>query len=225
MTIKIKMKKKKFSRLPLSILILIAVAGLLLAGFTQVRGRYSVSQLQQEPIDLPVPVLRQALSTSCGEAVIAMTYNYAYPEAPISEGEVIEYAAANGYYTPDLSPFTSPASMVKIAKHYADNVSAGRVFSSSQGLALLIKHLQRGEPVVIDVLSNFSDPESEAHFIVVTGISVDPNRNDAVVIHYNDPLTGTKEVDDWEGNKGVWNAWLTNNDPGGPGWWLVISQP
>jgi hypothetical protein len=224
MTIKIKMKKKKFSRLPLSILILITVAGLLLAGFTQVRGRYSVSQLQQEPIDIPVPVLRQALSTSCGEAVIAMTYNYAYPETPIGEGEVIEYAAANGYYTPDLSPFTSPANMVKIAKHYADNVSTGRVFSSSQGLALLIKHLQRGEPVVIDVLSNFTDPESEAHFIVVTGISVDPDRGNAVVVHYNDPLTGTKEADDWDGNEGVWNAWLTNNDPGGPGWWLVISR-
>ncbi|HET9911084.1 MAG TPA: papain-like cysteine protease family protein [Anaerolineales bacterium] len=201
------------------------MAGLLLAGFTQVRGRYSVSQLQQEPIDLPVSVLRQALSTSCGEAVIVMTYNYAHPETPISEGEVIEYAAANGYYTPDLSPFTSPASMVKIAKHYADDVSTGRVFNSGQGLALLIKHLQRGEPVVIDVLSNFSDPESEAHFIVVTGISVDPNRGNAVIVHYNDPLTGTKEADDWEGDAGVWNAWLTNNDPGGPGWWLVISQP
>jgi hypothetical protein len=46
-----------------------------------------------------------------------------------------------------------------------------------------------------------------------------------VVIHFNDPLTGTKESADWEGSEGVWNAWLTNGDPGGAGWWLVISLP
>ena len=222
MTVKIKVKKKKFSRIPLRIIGLICVAGLLLAGFTQVRGRYSLSQLRQEPLDVPVPVLRQSLSTSCGEAVIVMTYNYAYPATPISEQQVIEYAASNGYYTADFYPYTSPASMVKIAEYYADDVSSGRVFSSSQGLALLIKHLQRGEPVVIDVLSNFRDPESEAHFVVVTGISVDPNRGNAVVVHYNDPLTGTKEADDWAGSEGVWNAWQRNGDPGGAGWWLVI---
>jgi hypothetical protein len=225
MTIKIKVKRKKFSRLPLWIFLVIGVAGLLLAGFTQVRGRYSIAQLQQEPIDLPVPVVRQSLSTSCGEAVIAMTYNYAYPETPISEQEVIEYAAANGYYTPDRSPFTSPASMVKIAQYYADDVSAGRVINSDQGLALLIRQLRAGEPVIIDVLSNFSDPGSEAHFVVVTGVSVDLSRGNAVVIHYNDPLTGTKKADDWEGETGVWNAWWTNGDPGGAGWWLVIPPP
>ena len=221
----IKIRRKRFSRFHLTI-ILIGVAGLLLAGFTQMHGRYSISRLQQEPLGLPVPVLQQALSTSCGEAVIAMTYNYAHPEeTPISEQEVIEYAGANGYYTPHLSPFTSPASMVKIAKYYADDVSTGRVFNSSQGLALLIQRLRRGEPVIIDVLSNFSDPQSEAHFVVVTGVSVDPNRGNAVVIHYNDPLTGTQAADDWEGSQGVWNAWLTNGDPGGAGWWMVISRP
>lgn len=223
MTIKIKVKKKKFSHIPLWSLSVIFIGGLLLAGFTQVRGRYALSQLQQEPINIPVPVLRQSLSTSCGEAVIAMTYNYAYPETPISEAQVIEYAAANGYYTADRYPYTSPDSMVKIAEHYAEEVSSGRVSSASQGLSLLIQRLQRGEPVVIDVLSNFRDPESEAHFIVVTGISVDANRGNAVVIHYNDPLTGTQESADWEGKEGVWNAWLTNGDPGGAGWWLVIS--
>ena len=77
----------------------------------------------------------------------------------------------------------------------------------------------------IDVLSNFSDPDSGAHFIVVTGISVDAQRGNAVVIHYNDPLTGTKKSSDWSGSEGVWNAWLTNGDPGGAGWWMVISSP
>ena len=204
---------------------MICLAGLLLAGFTEMRGRYSISRLQQEPLDLPVPVMQQSRRTSCGEAVIAMTYNYAYPDAPISEQEVIEYAAANGYYTEDLSPFTSPANMVKIARHYADDVSTGRVMSSGQGLSLLIQKLRGGEPVIIDVLSNFRDPESEAHFIVVTGISIDASRENAVVIHYNDPLTGTKESADWAGSEGVWNAWQTNGDPGGAGWWLVISPP
>jgi hypothetical protein len=225
MTVKIKTKRKKVSRNHLRIIGLVCVAGLLLAGFTQVRGRYSMSQLQQEPLVLQVPGLRQSLSTSCGEAVIAMTYNYAHPDTPISEQQVIEYAAANGYYTADHYPYTSPASMLKIAKYYTDDISTGRALSSGQGLSLLIQKLRQGEPVIIDVLSNFRDPESEAHFVVVTGISVDPSRGDAVVIHYNDPLTGTQEADDWAGSEGVWNAWQRNGDPGGAGWWLVISPP
>lgn len=201
---------------------LICLAGLMFLGFTEVRGRYSVRQLQRQPLILQVPVLQQSLGTSCGEAVIAMTYNYAYPATPITEQEVIQYAAASGYYTPDKYPYTSPANMVKIAEYYADNVSSGTVTNPAQGLRLLTQHLRNGDPVIIDVLSNFNDPESEAHFIVVTGISVDPARNNAVLIHYNDPLTGTQNVDEWLGNQGVWNAWLTNDDPGGPGWWLVI---
>ena len=152
-----------------------------------------------------------------------MIYNYTYPETPISEQQVIEYATANGYYTPDLYPYTSPANMVKIARYYADPVSSGNALSPRQGLALLADNLRRGDPVVIDVLSNFSDPESEAHFVVVTGLSVDPARQNVVMIHYNDPLTGTKESADWLGDQGVWNAWRTNGDPGGSGWWLVIT--
>ncbi len=194
-------------------------------GFTEVFGQYSMARLQQEPLNLQVPVLKQSRGTSCGEAVIAMTYNYAYHSTPVSEQEVIDYAAANGYFTEDLAPFTSPANMVKIAEHYAEDVSTGTVSTSGQGLSLLTSKLRDGEPVIIDVLSNFSDPQSEAHFIVVTGISVDTTRNNAVVIHYNDPLTGTQRSDDWLGTTGVWNAWLTNGDPGGAGWWLVISPP
>jgi hypothetical protein len=199
--------------------------GLLLAGFTQAFSRISISQLQNKPLSLQVPVLGQAWSTSCGEAVIAMAYNYAYPNTPITEWEVIEYAAANGYYTPDHFPYTSPANMVKIAKYYGKEISSGQVFNSNQGLALLTQKLRKGEPVIIDVLSEFQDPDSEAHFIVVTGISTDPARNDAVRIHYNDPFTGTQEFANWAGKEGVWNAWLSNDDPGGSGWWLVISPP
>lgn len=188
-------------------------------------GQYSLSQLQQEPLNLPVPVLQQSRGTSCGEAVIAMTYNYAYPSTPITEQRVIDYAAANGYFTEDLPPFTSPANMVKIAEYYTQDISTGTVLSAGQGLSLLQQKLRDGEPVIIDVLSNFSDPGSEAHFVVVTGISIDPARDNAVIIHYNDPLTGTAESADWDGDQGLWNAWRTNGDPGGAGWWLVISPP
>jgi len=152
-----------------------------------------------------------------------MAYNYAHPDTPITEQEVIDYAVAQGYFTEGVPPFTSPANMLKIAGYYADDISSGQVTSSAPGLALLARKLRDGEPVIIDVLSDFSDPESEAHFVVVTGISVDPDRGDAVLIHYNDPLTSTKESADWAGTQGVWNAWQNNGDPGGPGWWLVIS--
>jgi hypothetical protein len=217
------MKTKKLFQV--RILSLIAIGALALVGFTQMIGKYSISRLQDNPLSLQVPVVKQSSGTSCGEAVIAMAYNYAYPETPISEQEVIEYATARGYFTPGVSPFTSPANMVKIARNYTEDISTGTVTNSSQGLSLLMQKLRRGEPVTIDVLSDFSDPQSEAHFVVVTGISVDLQRGNAIVIHYNDPLTGTKESGDWSGSAGVWNAWHNNADPGGSGWWLVISPP
>jgi len=219
-----KTNKSAFSR-PRKILSFLCIGGLLLIGFTEAFGQYSTSQLQNEPVNLPVPVLKQSRGTSCGEAVITMVYNYAYPVTPITEQQVIEYATANGYFTEGLPPFTSPANMVEIADYYADNVSTGTVWNAEQGLSLLRQRLHDGEPVIIDVLSNFSDPDSEAHFVVVTGISFDPSRNNAVIIHYNDPLTGTAESAEWDGPQGVWNAWLTNGDPGGAGWWLVIPPP
>ena len=126
------------------------------------------------------------------------------------------------FSTVDTPPFTSPASTVKIAEYYADGISSGTVTRPDQGLDLLLEKLRDGEPVVIDVLSDFSDPESEAHFILVTGISVEPDRG-VMVIHYNDPLTGTKKSAGWAGSQGVWNAWQNNGDPGGAGWWMVMS--
>ena len=214
------MERKKLSRL--KIISLIGIVALALAGFRQMIGQYSVSRLQQAPLSLDVPVVKQLTRTSCGEAVIAMAYNYAYPQTPLNEQEVIDFATQQGYFTPGVPPFTSPANMVKIAENYVDTVFAGTVKNSREGLSLLIRRLRAGDPVIIDVLSNFSDPESEAHFILVTGISVDPARGNAVVIHYNDPLTGTKESADWYGTEGVWNAWQNNGDPGGSGWWMVI---
>jgi len=217
------MEMKKVSRL--KIIGLIGVGALALAAFSQMLQQSSIARLQQEPLDIQVDAIQQSKSTSCGEAVIVMAYNYAHPQTLINEQEVIEYATAQGYFTEAVPPFTSPTNMVKIARHYTDKISTGTVLSSNQGLLLLIQRLRAGEPVIIDVLSNFSDPGSEAHFILVTGISTDPNRENAIVIHYNDPLTGTKESDDWSGGEGIWNAWQNNGDPGGPGWWMVISPP
>jgi len=204
---------------------LVGIGALALAAFSQMMQQSSIMRLQQEPLDLQVDAIQQSESTSCGEAVIAMAYNYAYPQTPINEREVIEYATTQGYFTAGVPPFTSPANMVKIARHYADKVSTGTVLSSRQGLLLLVQRLRADEPVIIDVLSNFSDPDSEAHFILVIGVSTDPNRENVIVIHYNDPLTGTQESADWAGNEGVWNAWQNNGDPGGPGWWMVITSP
>lgn len=215
------MEIKKQSRLKL--IGLIGIGALALAAFSQLLQQSSIRRLQQESLDMQVDAIQQSKSTSCGEAVIVMAYNYAHPHTPIHESEVIEYAAAQGYFTEEVPPFTSPRNMVKIAHHYADKISTGTVLSSNQGLLLLIRRLRAGEPVVIDVLSNFSDPGSEAHFILVTGISTDLSRENAVVIHYNDPLTGARESGDWSGSEGVWNAWQNNGDPGGSGWWMVIS--
>lgn len=215
------METRKLVRLKL--ISFIGIGALALAGFRQMLDQNSMSRLQREPLSLEVPVVKQLTGTSCGEAVIVMAYNYAHPQTPLNEQEVINYATAQGYFTPGVPPFTSPANMVKIAEYYAEDVSTGTLKNSSEGLSLLMRRLRAGEPVIIDVLSDFRDPESEAHFILVTGISIDPARENALVIHYNDPLTGTQESDDWAGSEGVWNAWQNNGDPGGPGWWMVIS--
>jgi hypothetical protein len=196
-------------------------SGIVWVGEEHVRQRVQ----NEEPIQLEVEPLLQAETTSCGEAALTMAYNYAYPDAPLDEPEVISYAEAQGYFTPRRYPYTSPGNMQKIARHYARNVSNGRVLTSDQGLALLDRKLQEGVPVVIDVLVRRYDPDSVAHFIVVTGISVDAERGNAIMIHYNDPLTGTQEAARWGGDEGVWNAWQNNHDPGGSGWWLVFPKP
>jgi hypothetical protein len=215
-------KTNKIFRTSLVFAGLVGIAGLLYAGFAPFSGQNLASRLRQGPLSLDVPVIRQSLGTSCGEAAIVMAYNYAYPQTPISEQEAIGYATSQGYFTPGVPPYTSPVNMVKIAGYYADEVSSGTVLNSDQGLSLLVNFVQDGTPVIIDVLTDFSDPTSEAHFVVVTGLSLAPGSENEYIVHYNDPLTGTKESAAWSGSQGVWNAWQNNGDPGGPGWWLAI---
>lgn len=176
-------------------------------------------------MNLPVDALRQSKATSCGEAVITMAYNYAYPETPLSEKEVIEYAAGEGYYTERKFPYTSPENMVHIAGHYAETVRASTLDDQDEALQFLVDTLTGGDPVIIDIFTLLYDPDSGAHFVVVTGIAIDPGNPDDVRIYYNDPLTGSNRASDWGGNEGIWNAWQNNGDPGGQGWWMVIPSP
>ena len=201
---------------------LISIA-LMSAVWVRTGGRYLAESMQGESVMLQIPPLTQLQVTSCGEAVIVMTYNYAHPESPLNEVDVIAYAAENGYFTEAAEPFTSPANMVKIARNYTNDFSSGRVFNSDQGLALLIRRLKDGEPVIIDVQTDLTDPNSGAHFVVVTGVAVDSNDPNLVTIYYNNPQTGVSESALWSGETGIWRSWQNNPDPGGSGWWMVIS--
>ncbi len=175
-------------------------------------------------MNLPVEPALQLRVTSCGPAVIAMAYRYAYPETKITEQMIITYASKKEYYTENKFPFTSPEHMLAIAEHYVDTASTGRVGTLEEGLSLLMDTLTGGDPVIIDILARLDDPDSGAHFVVVTGITMDKNPN-KTKIHFNDPLTGTNRWGYWLGGSGVWNAWRNNGDPGGAGWWMVISSP
>lgn len=191
-------------------------------GVGQASGADALASLQGLSINLPVEPIKQLKITSCGEAVIAMAYDYAYPKIPITEREILVYAEMQGYYTEKKWPFTSPANMVKIVRHYTRDFSTGTVSNSDQGLRLLSEELQKGQPVLIDSLARLDEPHSGAHFVLVTGISVALDNRYAITIHYNEPLTGKNKSAPWYGEGGLWNAWHNNGDPGGSGWWLSI---
>ena len=217
---------KKSPPLRLLILSLLCIGALLSSGSAPLADDgYWSRQLQKGKMNLPVDTVLQSRVTSCGEAVIAMAYNYAYPETQIDEQAVIDYAVAKGYYTEEQAPFTSPADMTLLADHYADTVSTGAVSDADEGLSLLIQKLTGGDPVMIDVFTLLGDPRSGAHFVVVTGIAIDPKNPDDIQIYYNDPMTGTNRSSPWLGSDGIWDAWQNNNDPGGSGWWMMISSP
>ena len=216
---------KKVMLMRLAIFNLICIGSLLLSGFVPMSDGYWARQLQQGKMNLPVTAILQSKYTSCGEASIVMAYNYAYPETQVSERDVIAYAAGEGYYTERRFPYTSPENMANIAGHYADTVSTGTVNNADEGLAFLIQKLTDGDPVVIDVLARLDDPSSGAHFVVVTGLAIDPANSDAVRVYFNDPLMGMNRSGDWSGAEGIWNAWQNNGDPGGSGWWMTIASP
>ena len=211
------------------ILNIISIIALLSLGFSPMGDggeSYWARQLRLKgKINLPVKPIRQARFTSCGETVITMAYNYAYPEERVKELDVIDYALRQGYFTENRSPFTSPQDMLKVAEHFANTISSGSVYDSDEGWELLTKNLTSGDPVIIDIVSRLDDLDSGAHFVLVTGLVIDaknPNKNK---ILFNDPLTGSNRWGYWFGVEGVWNAWQNNGDPDGAGWWMVIASP
>ena len=221
---------KKFTDPRVLILNLLCIGALLSLGFAPRTGGgdegYWERQLRLKgKMNLPVAAITQAKYTSCGEAVITMAYNYAYPEDQITEQQVIEYASEAGYYTERESPYTSPDDMLKIAAHYANTVSSGTVKNADEGLALLREKLISGDPVIVDTLARLDDPDSGAHFVVVTGLTIDPKNPNKTKIHFNDPLTGTNRSAYWLGIEGFWHGWQTNDDPGGQGWWMMMPSP
>lgn len=208
------------------ILNLLCIGALLTTGFSSITEGYWERQLlKYGAMNLPVDNVLQSKYTSCGEAVIAMAYNYAFPETRITEREVIEYAAQYGYYTESKFPFTSPENMVRIGDHYTNTVRTGFVDDPDAALDFLIATLTGGDPVIIDVRSLLYDPRSGAHFVVVTGLEYDPDRPNATKIYFNDPLMKKMRWAYWLGREGIWNAWQNNGDPGGSGWWMVIYSP
>jgi len=219
---------KKTSPLRFVFLSLLCVGAFLSAGFISADGegetRWERQLRLRGRMNLHVESTLQLKYTSCGQAAITMAYNYAHPETQVSEQEVIDFALSEGYYTEAEYPFTSPADMVKIAEHYADAVSTGRVKSAGEGLALLTEKLTAGDAVIIDSFARLYDPEAGAHFVVVTGLEIDAENPNKTKILFNDPLTGTNRWGYWLGAEGVWNAWKNNGDPGGSGWWMVISS-
>ncbi len=216
---------KKFISTRLIASSVLCIGALLSIGLAPAPRLYGGWQFPQENISLPVKPILQSEYTSCGEAVIVMAYNYAYPEMPITEQSVIDYAVAQKYYTEHRLPFTSPDNMVNIANHYADTVLWGQITDQDEGLEWLEQNLARGNPIVIDVIARLYDPRSSAHFVVITGILVDSDNPNGTKIYFNDPLTGTNRWGYWLGGEGVWNAWQNNGDPGGQGWWMTISSP
>lgn len=204
---------------------------LFLTIFLTVFGQFFISasarvlSSEGEFIQLSITPLRQLRVTSCGPAVLAMAYRYAYPMENVSERSILAYAEKQGWYTETKYPYTSPANMVKIIRHYTQNISSGQVVSPQDGLDLLFRELRRGNPVIIDALTLFDNPRSGAHFVLVTGISVAPDNKYAVTVTYIDPLTGGTKSAPYYGEGGLWNAWRRNGDPGGAGWWLVIPAP
>ncbi len=204
-------------------LLLVCISSLLSLGFLpDPEGGIPSRPSGIVPIQLQIKPLQQKKITSCGEAAITMAYNYAYPDSPLEELDIVAFAMDNGYYTDDRRPFTSPVNMVVIGQHYTDKIDSGTVTTPEQGLALLFENLHKNTPVIIDIWTYLDIPYSDAHFVLVTGISQHPHIEGAYIIHYNNPLTARNESARWEGRNGIWNAWQNNGDPNGSGWWMTI---
>ena len=181
----------------------------------------NVQTLQQDPLP----------SSNCGETSIAMAYDFAH-NSNMTVKNATDDATNWGLYTKNNPPFTSTAQMVSIAQHYAGDTQSGHVDANDPeaGMKLIMGQIQKGNPVIVDYSEHPSATNTDldanhAHYVVVTGFSIDSRKDEQLSITYNDPEYGKSTTTDW---KTFQNTWYHNNDyniPGdnaGNGWWMVI---
>jgi hypothetical protein len=180
---------------------------------------------------LPVPLYPQPTDETCGEAAFLMAWNYMHPNKALEMNDVIATASQEGWYiNPDpAGVFTSPAHMVDMATYYAgqqgeQSPETGQMTDSEQALMFLFSQVILGHPVVADVNTIMGDPESPAHYVVVTGVSLTQR-----VVYYNDPYgyiaPGSHQAAEKSADWTIfWNSWINNGDDNnkGNGWYMTV---
>jgi uncharacterized protein YvpB len=198
-----------------------------------------------------VPMVNQENFTSCGEAAVAMAWNYKHPGHSLDIGTVEKAGLTLGVYFPALSAKptgylgTSPSGMEAIgssvAARYETNAPTtgniemdnGSAFARLEGKGLLYSQLSAGNPIIIEVSDNTGNPSrtfNNSHYVIITGMDFDTGS-----VTYNDPLvnlsmsgkySGYGRSSDWSQ---VWYSWFNNKDvnPGegghpGRGWYMIV---
>ncbi len=199
-----------------------------------------------------VPIVNQQDYTSCGEAAIAMGWNYRHPQWRLTLPRLESTGQNLGDYFPAGAPGpfgytgTSPAGMQAIAGFYArkyqvrppmaGNISFdfGDGFAQLEAKGLLYSQLLAGNPVIVEVTNRIGDPSrtyNDSHYVIVTGMNFDTGW-----VTYNDPYpylvtggsqSGYERSIAWDL---FWLSWSRNRDvdPGkggrpGQGWYMVIN--
>src|SRR5690349_20023712 len=160
-----------------------------------------------------------------------MAWNYAHPDKALVMADVIAKATLEGWYVnPDpAGVFTSPAHMSDMAAYYAgqhaeQGPDTGQMTDADQALMFLSSQVYMGHPVVTDVNTIMGDPDSPAHYVVVTGVSLTQR-----LVYYNDPYgyiaPGSHEAAEKSADWDVfWNSWINNGDDNnqGNGWYMIV---
>ncbi len=206
------------------------------------RGQLSLSN---------IPIVNQRDYTSCGEAAIAMGWNYRHPERALTLKQLESTGMSLGVYYPISAPGpygytgTSPSGMQAIAGYFAHKYQArlpaagnirfdfGDAFAQLEAKGLLYSQLLAGYPVIVEVTNRIGNPSqifNDSHYVVVTGMDFDTGW-----VTYNDPYpylitggsqSGYERSIQWDS---FWLSWSRNRDvnPGkggrpGQGWYMVI---
>lgn len=178
-----------------------------------------------------VPLYPQPTGETCGETAFVMAWNYTHPNKALDIREVISLATNKGWYVPSdpTGVYTSPGHMKDMANYYAEQngipgPEVGQMAASQPALIFLLSEMMLGHPVIVDVTTIITDVNSDAHFVVVTGVSLTDG-----TIDYNDPF-GYITPDKHQANQEhvqwatFWNSWSNNGDNNGEGngWYMVV---